>query len=102
MQDSDSGPNRRFQASSGVDLAPFMGAFFFMTLPYFPRRGEVLICDFDSGFLPPEMVKKRPVVVVLNFATLDTQIHIFACNCGTMHARFTSNGGAHDNQIKQI
>lgn len=35
-----------------------------MALPYFPRRGEVLICDFDSGFQPPEMVKKRPVVVI--------------------------------------
>ncbi len=35
-----------------------------MALPYFPRRGEVLICDFDTGFQPPEMVKKRPVVVM--------------------------------------
>jgi uncharacterized protein YifN (PemK superfamily) len=35
-----------------------------MALPYFPRRGEVLICDFDTGFQPPEMVKKRPVVVL--------------------------------------
>ena len=35
-----------------------------MTLPYFPTRGEVLICDFDTGFQPPEMVKKRPVVVL--------------------------------------
>lgn len=35
-----------------------------MALPYFPRRGEVLICDFDSGFRPPEMVKRRPVVVL--------------------------------------
>ncbi len=35
-----------------------------MPLPYHPRRGEVLICDFDTGFQPPEMVKKRPVVVL--------------------------------------
>ena len=35
-----------------------------MTLPYFPHRGEVLVCDFDTGFKPPEMVKRRPVVVV--------------------------------------
>lgn len=35
-----------------------------MALPYYPRRAEVLICNFDSGFQPPEMVKKRPVVVV--------------------------------------
>jgi uncharacterized protein YifN (PemK superfamily) len=35
-----------------------------MPLPYHPKRGEVLICDFDTGFQPPEMVKKRPAVVV--------------------------------------
>jgi len=35
-----------------------------MSLPYYPRRGEVLICDFDSGFRPPEMVKRRPIVVL--------------------------------------
>ena len=35
-----------------------------MALPYFPRRGEVLICNFDTGFQAPEMIKKRPVVVV--------------------------------------
>jgi uncharacterized protein YifN (PemK superfamily) len=35
-----------------------------MALPYFPHRGEILVCDFDTGFKPPEMVKKRPVVVV--------------------------------------
>jgi uncharacterized protein YifN (PemK superfamily) len=35
-----------------------------MALPYYPRRGEVLVCDFDTGFQPPEMVKKRPVVVI--------------------------------------
>lgn len=35
-----------------------------MTLPYFPKPGEVLVCNFDSGFRPPEMVKVRPVIVV--------------------------------------
>lgn len=29
-----------------------------------PHPGEILICDFNSGFAPPEMVKKRPSVVV--------------------------------------
>jgi len=28
------------------------------------RTGEVLICDFDTGFIPPEIVKRRPVVVI--------------------------------------
>lgn len=32
-------------------------------LPYHPRQGEVLWCDY-AGFIKPEMVKKRLVVVV--------------------------------------
>jgi mRNA interferase MazF len=35
-----------------------------MALTFHPRPGTVLICDFSTGFMPPEMVKKRPVVVV--------------------------------------
>lgn len=31
---------------------------------YFPRPGDVLICDYSTGFIAPEMVKHRPVVVV--------------------------------------
>lgn len=31
---------------------------------YFPRPGDVLICDYSTGFIVPEMVKHRPVVVV--------------------------------------
>lgn len=31
---------------------------------YFPRPGDVLICDYSTGFIEPEMVKHRPVVVV--------------------------------------
>lgn len=34
-----------------------------MTLPFHPRAGQVLVCDF-SGFKEPEMVKPRPVVVI--------------------------------------
>ncbi|MEW6721221.1 MAG: type II toxin-antitoxin system PemK/MazF family toxin [Thermodesulfobacteriota bacterium] len=34
-----------------------------MALTYHPKRGTVLMCDF-VGFKTPEMVKKRPVVVV--------------------------------------
>ena len=29
-----------------------------------PKTGCVLICDFSRGFVPPEMVKTRPVVVI--------------------------------------
>jgi len=34
-----------------------------MAITFHPKRGTVLICDF-SGFRPPEMVKRRHVVVV--------------------------------------
>ena len=34
-----------------------------MPIQFYPRAGQVLVCDF-SGFQPPEMVKKRPVVVI--------------------------------------
>ena len=34
-----------------------------MTLPFHPRLGEILICDY-TGFKAPEMVKSRPCVVV--------------------------------------
>jgi len=29
-----------------------------------PERGTILICDYDVGFKEPEMVKRRPVLVV--------------------------------------
>lgn len=35
-----------------------------MTLPYHPRPGEILICDFDGAARGAEMVKRRPVIVV--------------------------------------
>jgi uncharacterized protein YifN (PemK superfamily) len=34
-----------------------------MALTFQPKVGGVLMCDFD-GFVEPEMVKKRPVVVI--------------------------------------
>lgn len=34
-----------------------------MPLNFFPRAGQVLVCDF-SGFIQPEMVKTRPIVVI--------------------------------------
>ena len=33
-------------------------------LTFHPKPGTLLICDFDRGFKAPEMVKKRPVVVI--------------------------------------
>ena len=34
-----------------------------MSLGFFPRAGQIYMCDF-SGFKEPEMVKPRPVIVV--------------------------------------
>jgi mRNA interferase MazF len=33
-------------------------------LKFIPDPGMVLICDYQSGFIPPEMIKKRRVIVV--------------------------------------
>ncbi|TNE59577.1 MAG: type II toxin-antitoxin system PemK/MazF family toxin [Alphaproteobacteria bacterium] len=35
-----------------------------MPIANHPRTGSVLLCNFDTGFYPPEMVKRRPVVVI--------------------------------------
>ena len=35
-----------------------------MSVRFHPHSGTVLVCDFSTGFRPPEMVKVRPVVVV--------------------------------------
>lgn len=34
-----------------------------MTIQFNPEQGTILVCDFH-GFVTPEMVKRRPVVVV--------------------------------------
>lgn len=34
-----------------------------MALKFFPEQGAILICDF-RGFMEPEMIKRRPVVVI--------------------------------------
>jgi uncharacterized protein YifN (PemK superfamily) len=36
----------------------------FMAIREHPRIGTVLLCDFDQGFRVPEMVKRRPVIVI--------------------------------------
>jgi len=35
-----------------------------MTIDFHPRTGMVLICNYETGFVLPEMVKLRRVVVV--------------------------------------
>ena len=35
-----------------------------MPIKYDPSAGTVLLCDFATGFRPPEMVKRRPVLVI--------------------------------------
>ena len=38
--------------------------FTLMALPYHPIPGTVLVCDYGTGFKPPEMVKKRLCITV--------------------------------------
>ncbi len=35
-----------------------------MPLTFHPGAGAIVICDYSTGFQPPEMVKVRPVVVI--------------------------------------
>jgi len=35
-----------------------------MPIKFHPKRGSILMCDFSDAFKPPEMVKKRPVIVI--------------------------------------
>ena len=35
-----------------------------MPITFHPRPGTVLMCDFTTGFIVPEIVKMRPVVIV--------------------------------------
>lgn len=35
-----------------------------MALGFHPNAGDIVICDYSTGFKPPEMVKVRPVVVI--------------------------------------
>lgn len=35
-----------------------------MAIQYHPKPGTILVCDFTTGFKVPEMVKKRPVIVL--------------------------------------
>lgn len=35
-----------------------------MPLKFHPEPGALLLCDYSTGFCEPEMVKRRPVVVI--------------------------------------
>lgn len=35
-----------------------------MTLSYYPRPGEIVVCSYDQTTIAPEMCKARPAVVV--------------------------------------
>jgi uncharacterized protein YifN (PemK superfamily) len=35
-----------------------------LPLKFHPGPGAIVICDYSTGFQPPEMVKVRPVVVI--------------------------------------
>ena len=35
-----------------------------MPIQFHPKQGTVVICNFDAGFKEPEMVKRRPVIVI--------------------------------------
>lgn len=35
-----------------------------MPIGFHPKPGQVLICDYNTGFIIPEMVKRRPVIVI--------------------------------------
>lgn len=35
-----------------------------MPLTYHPKAGTIVICDYSTGFRAPEMVKRRPALIV--------------------------------------
>ncbi len=35
-----------------------------MALKFAPKMGTIILVNFDKGFVPPEMVKKRLAVVI--------------------------------------
>ena len=35
-----------------------------MAIAFHPGQGVVVICDYNQGFVAPEMVKRRPAVIL--------------------------------------
>lgn len=52
-------------------------------ITFYPRTGSVLICDFGTGFKKPEMVKRRPVVILSPWSTRHTQLFTVVPLSGT-------------------
>lgn len=51
-----------------------------MALTFQPKVGSVLMCDFD-GFVEPEMVKKRPVVVIARNRSNSKLVTVVPLSC---------------------
>ena len=45
-----------------------------MPINIHPKVGQILLCDFSQGFKEPEMVKKRPVLVIQSRDSLVTVV----------------------------
>lgn len=41
---------------------------------FHPKPGTLLMCDYNTGFVAPEMIKKRPVVVISPRPRRSTQL----------------------------
>ena len=71
---------RRGDASSAAcRLKPPSGGFALygkqgLPLYHHPKHGDVLLCDFTRGFVAPEMLKVRKVVVISPTSTHDRQL----------------------------
>ena len=54
-----------------------------MPITFYPKTGTVLMCDFNTGFIPPEMIKKRPVVIISPWSRRHTQLFTVVPLSGT-------------------
>ncbi|MGL4379671.1 MAG: type II toxin-antitoxin system PemK/MazF family toxin [Vibrio sp.] len=46
-----------------------------MPIKYTPRPGRILMCDFSQGFKKPEIVKKRPVIVLASHNVANPEVN---------------------------
>ena len=45
-------------------LQAALGKYFYMTVSIHPQPGTIVIVDLNQGFRKPEMVKKRPAIII--------------------------------------